>query len=161
MATMIDSSSVIRLFENNMFDYDDSRNLMVYRENGLNIEFAVPWFTNDVTAKYDLGQVRKVLGEMMRNVNHTEAIREKMNDETFMANLSKEMADFGMEQLDDSDFFGYEEDGKALFSVELEYLVSLLVINKKETVTSLLDAMREDARNERNGNKESDTAETV
>lgn len=160
MATMIDSSSVIRLFENNLFDYDSGRNMMLYKENGLNMEFAVPWFSNEVGSKYDLGQVRKVLGEMMRNVAHTEAIRAKMDDDEFMKKLSKEMADFGMEQLDDTEFFGYEEDGKALFSVELEYLVSLLIINKKETVTSLLDAMREDARNEKN-DKEKTNPETV
>ncbi len=160
MATMIDSSSVIRLFENNLFDYDSGRNMMLYKENGLNMEFAVPWFSNEVGSKYDLGQVRKVLGEMMRNVAHTEAIRAKMDDDEFMKKLSKEMTDFGMEQLDDTEFFGYEEDGKALFSVELEYLVSLLIINKKETVTSLLDAMREDARNEKN-DKEKTNPETV
>lgn len=160
MATMIDSSSVIRLFENNLFDYDSGRNMMLYKENGLNMEFAVPWFRNEVGSKYDLGQVRKVLGEMMRNVAHTEAIRAKMDDDEFMKKLSKEMTDFGMEQLDDTEFFGYEEDGKALFSVELEYLVSLLIINKKETVTSLLDAMREDARNEKN-DKEKTNPETV
>ena len=160
MATMIDSSSVIRLFENNLFDYDSGRNMMLYKENGLNMEFAVPWFSNEVGSKYDLGQVRKVLGEMMRNVAHTEAIRTKMDDDEFMKKLSKEMTDFGMEQLDDTEFFGYEEDGKALFSVELEYLVSLLIINKKETVTSLLDAMREDARNEKN-DKEKTNPETV
>ncbi len=160
MATMIDSSSVIRLFENNLFDYDSGRNMMLYKENGLNMEFAVPWFSNEVGSKYDLGQVRKVLGEMMRNVAHTEAIRAKMDDDEFMKKLSKEMTDFGMEQLDDTEFFGYEEDRKALCSVELEYLVSLLIINKKETVTSLLDAMREDARNEKN-DKEKTNPETV
>ena len=160
MATMIDSSSVIRLFENNLFDYDQERNLMRYGENGLDIEFAVPWFHNDVDAKYDLGQVRNVLGEMMRNVSHTEAIRKKMSDKEFTDTLSKEMTDFGMQYIPDSEIFVYEEDGKALFTVELEYLVSLLVINKNETVTSLLEAMRDDARNEKNGKEETST-ETV
>ena len=62
MATRIDSSSVLRLFENNLFDYDNDRQLLVYHENGLNMEFAVPWFTNEVGKTYDLAQVR--------NANH-------------------------------------------------------------------------------------------
>ena len=70
MATRIDSSSVLRLFENNLFDYDNDRQLLVYHENGLNIEFAVPWFTNEVGKTYDLAHVREYLGELMKNVEH-------------------------------------------------------------------------------------------
>lgn len=156
MAVMIDSTCVIRLFENNLFDYDQARHVMMYKENGLNIEFAVPWLDTDVKASYDLARVRAVLGDMMKNVQHTEKVRDKSNDPEFMAQLSKELKDFGMKQLDDSEFFGYEENGKAVFTVELEYLVSLLVINKNETVTSLLTAMLDDARGNNNG-KETQT----
>lgn len=149
MATMIDSSSVLRLFENNLFDYDDERQLLVYHENGLNMEFAVPWFTNEVGKTYDLAHVRGFLGELMKNVKHTEDTRKLMSDPEFMKNLSKEMTDFGMVSVEGMDnVFGYMENGKGLFTVELEYIVSLLVINKNETVTSLLSAMRDDVRGE-------------
>ena len=154
MATMIDSSSVLRLFENNLFDYDDDRQLLVYHENGLNIEFAVHWFTNDVGKTYDLAHVREYLGELMKNVKHTEEIRNYMSNPELMTNLSKEMTDFGMVSVEGMDnVFGYMENGKGLFTVELDYLVSLLVINKNETVTSLLSAMR-DVERGKHGQKE-------
>lgn len=151
MATMIDSSSVIRLFENNLLDFDPDKKVMTYRENGLNIEFAVPWLDTDVGRTYDLAKVRSVMGEMMRNIAHTEEIRKRMSDKEFTDNLSKELSEFGMKYVPDTEFFTYEEGGHALFSVELEYLVSLLVINKSETVTTLLTAMRDDARRSKNG----------
>ena len=151
---MIDSASVIRLFENNLFDYDEQAQLMRYNENGLALEFSVPWLSNDVGAKYDLSKVRAILGEMMRNVSHTEAIRTKMNDKDFTDKLSKEMTEFGMKYVDGTEIFAYEENGTIIFTVELEYLVSLLVINKDETVTSLLKAMRDSALEEKNGKKE-------
>ena len=154
MATMIDSTSVIRLFENNLLDYDPDKKVMTYRENGLNIEFAVPWLNTEVGSTYDLAKVRSIMGEMMRNVSHTEEIRTRMSDKDFTDKLSKEMTEFGMEYVPDTEFFTYEENGHVLFSVELEYLVSLLVINKSETVTSLLTAMRDDARRTNNGQEE-------
>lgn len=153
MAVMIDGNSVVRLFENNLFDYDKDRQLMLYNENGLSLEFSVPWLSLDVGKTYDLAKVRAALGEMMRNVSHTEAIRTKMNDPKFTEMLSKEMTAFGMQHIQDTETFAYEEDGKYLFGVELEYIVSLLVINEGETVTSLLTAMRDDARGKRDGKK--------
>ena len=156
MATMINSSSVIRLFENNLFDYDEDRNLMIYRECEPNIEFSVPWLTNDVSKTYDLAKVRAIMGEMMKNVAHTLAVKAKLDDKEFMANLSKDMTDFGMQYVTDTDEFAYEENGKYLFVFDLEYLVSLLVINKNETVTSILTAMRDDARGKQNGKEEKD-----
>lgn len=153
MATMINADSVIRLFENNLFDYDPDRQLMLYREFTPNIEFSVPWLTNDVSKTYDLAKVRAILGEMMKNVAHTLAVKEKIDDKEFMANLSKELTDFGMQYVTDTDEFAYEENGKYLFVVDLEYLVSLLVINKNETVTSILAGMRDDARGDKDGKK--------
>lgn len=153
MAVMIDGNSVVRLFENNLFDYDKDRQLMLYNENGLSLEFSVPWLSLEVGKTYDLAKVRAALGEMMRNVSHTEAIRKKMNDPKFTEMLSKEMTAFGMQHIQNTETFAYEEDGKYLFGVELEYIVSLLVINEGETVTSLLTAMRDDARGKRDGKK--------
>ncbi|WP_405323337.1 hypothetical protein [Fibrobacter sp.] len=153
MAVMIDGNSVVRLFENNLFDYDKDRQLMLYNENGLSLEFSVPWLSLEVGKTYDLAKVRAALGEMMRNVSHTEAIRKKMDDPKFTEMLSKEMTAFGMQHIQDTETFAYEEDGKYLFGVELEYIVSLLVINEGETVTSLLTAMRDDARGKRDGKK--------
>ena len=129
MAVMIDGNSVVRLFENNLFDYDKDRQLMLYNENGLSLEFSVPWLSLEVGKTYDLAKVRAALGEMMRNVSHTEAIRKKMNDPKFTEMLSKEMTAFGMQHIQNTETFAYEEDGKYLFGVELEYIVSLLVIN--------------------------------
>ena len=137
---MVNADSVIRLFENNLFDYDPDRQLMLYREFTPNIEFSVPWLTT-----YDLAKVRAILGEMMKNVSHTLAVKEKIDDKEFMANLSKELTDFGMQYVTDTDEFAYEENGKYLFVVDLDYLVSLLVINKNETVTSILTNMRSQA----------------
>ena len=153
MAVMINGDSVVRLFENNLFDYDKDRQLMLYNENGLSLEFSVPWLSLEVGKTYDLAKVRAALGEMMRNVSHTEAIRKKMDDPKFTEMLSKEMTAFGMQHIQDTETFAYEEDGKYLFGVELEYIVSLLVINEGETVTSLLTAMRDDARGKRDGKK--------
>ena len=153
MAVMIDGSSVVRLFENNLFDYDKDRQLMLYNENGLSLEFSVPWLSLEVGKTYDLAKVRAALGEMMRNVSHTEAIRKKMNDPKFTEMLSKEMTAFGMQHIQNTETFAYEENGKYLFGVELEYIVSLLVINEGETVTSLLTAMRDDARGKQDGKK--------
>lgn len=153
MAVMIDGSSVVRLFENNLFDYDSDRQLMLYNENGLSLEFSVPWLSLEVGKTYDLAKVRAALGEMMRNVRHTEAIREKMNDPKFTEMLSKEMTAFGMQHIQNTENFAYAENGKYLFGVELEYIVSLMVINEGETVTSLLTAMRDDARSKRDGKK--------
>ena len=153
MAVMINGDSVVRLFENNLFDYDKDRQLMLYNENGLSLEFSVPWLSLEVGKTYDLAKVRAALGEMMRNVSHTEAIRKKMDDPKFTEMLSKEMTEFGMQHIQDTETFAYEEDGKYLFGVELEYIVSLLVINEGETVTSLLTAMRDDARGKRDGKK--------
>ena len=153
MAVMIDGNSVVRLFENNLFDYDKDRQLMLYNENGLSLEFSVPWLSLEVGKTYDLAKVRAALGEMMRNVSHTEAIRKKMNDPKFTEMLSKEMTAFGMQHIQNTETFAYEENGKYLFGVELEYIVSLLVINEGETVTSLLTAMREDARGKHDGKK--------
>ena len=150
---MINADSVIRLFENNLFDYDQDRQLMLYREFTPNLEFSVPWLTNDVSKTYDLAKVRAILGDMMKNVAHTLAVKEKVDDKEFMANLSKEMTDFGMQYITDTDEFAYEENGKYLFGFDLEYLVSLLVINKNETVTSILTGMRDDARGEKDGKK--------
>ena len=150
MAVMIDGSSVVRLFENNLFDYDEDRQLMLYNENGLSMEFAVPWLNLEVGKTYDLAKVRSVLGEMMRNVHHTEAIRDKKNDQSFMDTLSKEMTEFGMQHIENTESFAYEEDGKYLFGFDLDYIISLLVINKGETVTSLLTAMRDSERDKRN-----------
>lgn len=149
MAVMIDSDSVVRLFENNLFDYDKDRQLMLYNENGLSMEFAVPWLSLEVGKTYDLAKVRSVLGEMMRNVHHTEAIRDKKNDPSFMETVSKEMTEFGMQHIENTESFAYEEDGKYLFGVDLDYIISLLVINKGETVTSLLTAMRDSERDKR------------
>jgi hypothetical protein len=153
MAVMIDGNSVVRLFENNLFDYDKDRQLMLYNENGLSLEFSVPWLSLEVGKTYDLAKVRAALGEMMRNVSHTEAIRKKMNDPKFTEMLSKEMTAFGMQHIQNTETFAYEENGKYLFGVELEYIVSLLVINEGETVTSLLTAMRDDARGKQDGKK--------
>lgn len=153
MAVMIDGNSVVRLFENNLFDYDKDRQLMLYNENGLSLEFSVPWLSLEVGKTYDLAKVRAALGEMMRNVRHTEAIRKKMNDPKFTEMLSKEMTAFGMQHIQNTETFAYEENGKYLFGVELEYIVSLLVINEGETVTSLLTAMRDDARGKQDGKK--------
>lgn len=153
MAVMIDGNSVVRLFENNLFDYDKDRQLMLYNENGLSLEFSVPWLSLEVGKTYDLAKVRASLGEMMRNVSHTEAIRKKMNDPKFTEMLSQEMTAFGMQHIQNTETFAYEENGKYLFGVELEYIVSLLVINEGETVTSLLTAMRDDARGKRDGKK--------
>lgn len=149
MAVMIDSDSVVRLFENNLFDFDQDRQLMLYNENGLSMEFAVPWLSREVGKTYDLAKVRSVLGEMMRNVHHTEAIRNKKNDTSFMETLSKEMTEFGMQHIENTESFAYEDDGKYLFGVDLDYIISLLVINKGETVTSLLTAMRDSERDKR------------
>ena len=146
MAVMIDSDSVVRLFENNLFDFDQDRQLMLYNENGLSLEFAVPWLNREVGKTYDLAKVRSVLGEMMRNVHHTEAIRDKKNDQSFMDTLSKEMTAFGMQHFENTDSFAYEENGKYLFGFDLDYIISLLLINKEETVTSLLTAMRDSER---------------
>jgi len=154
MATEIDASSVIRLFENNLFDFDPDRQLMIYRENGLNMEFSVPWLDKDVTKRYDLGKVRSIMGEMMRNVKHTEAIKKKKDDPEFIETLSKELTEFGMQYVDGTDQFAYEENGKYLFVVDVDYIISLLVINEHETVTSLLTAMRDDARGTKNGTQE-------
>jgi hypothetical protein len=143
----------VRLFENNLFDYDKDRQLMLYNENGLSLEFSVPWLSLEVGKTYDLAKVRAALGEMMRNVSHTEAIRKKMNDPKFTEMLSKEMTAFGMQHIQNTETFAYEENGKYLFGVELEYIVSLLVINEGETVTSLLTAMRDDARGKQDGKK--------
>ncbi len=156
MATTIDSSSVIRLFENNGFDYDDARQLMVYDEVKPTLEFDLPWFVNDACRRYDLAQVRAKLAEMMRDVAHTQKMREKKNDAAFMDMLSKELTDFGMQYLPktndkDPDQFAYEEDGKYLFGVDLDYIISLLVLHKDETVTSILTAMRDSERGKRNG----------
>ena len=96
------------------------------------------------------------MGEMMKNVAHTLAVKAKIEGKEFMANLSKEMTDFGMQYVTDTDKFAYEEDGKYLFGFDQEYLVSLLVINKNETVTSILTAMRDDARGKNNGKEEKD-----
>lgn len=150
MAVMIDSDSVVRLFENNLFDFDQDRQLMLYNENGLSLEFSVPWLSREVGKTYDLAKVRSVLGEMMRNVHHTEAIRDKKNDKSFMDTLSKEMTEFGMQHIENTESFAYEEDGKYLFGFDLDYILSLLVINKGETVTSLLTAMRDTERDKRN-----------
>lgn len=151
MATKINGSSVIRLFENNLLNYDEERHVMVYSENGLTLEFLVPWLDPSADEIYDLAKVRSFMGEILKNVTHTEAIRQKMSDKDFTDSLSKEMTAFGMKYIPDTEIFTYEEDGKTLFNVELEYLVSLLVINKNETVTSLLTAMLEDVRGTANG----------
>lgn len=154
MATMINSSSVIRLFENNLFDYDEDRNLMIYRECEPNIEFAVPWFRNDVNTTYDLAKVRAEMGDMMKNVAHTMALKKMSDDPDFMDKLSKDMTAFGMQYIPDTEQFAYEEDGKYLFGFDLEYILSLLVINKNETVTSILTAMRDDERGKKHGKEE-------
>jgi len=87
-------------------------------------------------------------------VHHTEAIRDKKNDQSFMETLSKEMTEFGMQHIENTESFAYEEDGKYLFGFDLDYILSLLVINKGETVTSLLTAMRDSERDKRNNTLE-------
>ena len=158
MPTMINSESVIRLFENNDLDYDETRQLLVYNATKPVIEFSIPWFVNEVGRTYDLAKVRAQLTAMLRDIEHTKKIREKIADPAFMDMLSKELTAFGMQYLpkekeSDPDKFAYEEDGKYLFGVDLDYIVSLLIINEKETVTSILTAMRDTERGKRNGTK--------
>lgn len=142
----IDYDQMIRLFGNNGFELSDppTKSFIYETEDGFKMEFAIQWDL-DKNMLYDLARMRKVLTQMVNNVEHEHAKYVKMNDKTFVETLSKELTDYGMESLGD-DAFAYKENDQYIFGVDLDYIVSLLVINTNETVKSILDQMKDDAK---------------
>lgn len=142
----IDYEQVIRLFANNGFELSDNQaKTFIYEDDdGFKMEFAVPWDLNE-NRTYDLANMRKILTDWSRHVTLEHAKFEKLKDKDFVDSISKDLADYGMEDMG-NDSFAYKEGDTYLFGVDLDYIVTLLVINKDETVKSLLDQMKADVK---------------
>lgn len=144
----IERSAVIRLFDNNGFDFEviDGINHMVYEsDDGFRIAFAVTWLMDD-DRTYPLAQARKVMTTMLDSVKHEHAVYLKMQDKKFCEDLVDSISAFGLMYDEENDNYVYVEDDTVIFKTDLDYIVSLSVINPKESINSLLDMMRFDAK---------------
>lgn len=154
----INYDQVLRLFANNGFELstEGPDKKFIYDDgDGFKLEFAIPWDLNERRV-YNLAETRKVLTGLVNNVKVEREKFEKMKDKDFVDSISKALTDYGMEDLGD-DNYAYKEGDTYLFGVDLDYLVTLLVINKDETVKSLLDQMKADIQKvDENGKKTQD-----
>lgn len=142
METQINKEQVIRLFENNGFDYNQETNEFVYEdEAGIKRAFPLPWLSNDDTKLYDLGSVRKLLTKMMETVKLSQNIIAAANDDAFMADVAAALREYGMSVLEQnnteqnteqSQVFVYHEPGVVAFTAPLDYIVSTVLYKRAE-----------------------------
>lgn len=170
--TQINKDQVIRLFENNGFDYNEETNEFVYEdESGTKRAFPLPWLSDDKTKLYDLGSVRKLLGKMMETVKLSQNIVAAARNKEFMDEVAAALREFGMSYLeqeneDQGQVFVYDEPGVVSFTAPLDYIVSTAIhkrieieklakrdaaggkcdkLSTKDLVLLVLDAMKVDA----------------
>lgn len=142
METHINKEQVLRLFENNGFDYNEETNELVYEdEAGTKRAFPLPWLANDTTKLYDLGSVRKLLGKMMETVKLSQSIMAAAADKAFMDDVAAALREFGMSYLepentdgqeDQGQVFVYDEPGVVAFTAPLDYIVSTALHKRSE-----------------------------
>lgn len=144
----IDRASVIRLFENNDFDLvaEGGVNNFVYStQDGFRLSFAAPWLMND-DSMYNLGSARRLMTKMLASVKHEHEVYKKLTDKVFCQKLISDMSAFGVMYYEPEDLYIYNDaSGKTLFSADLDYIVSLMVINPSMTVKDILEGMKDDA----------------
>lgn len=147
MAAMIKPDAVIRLFENNLFDFstENGKNYFTYESGKFSMKFTADWFSNDSTSEYDLAQVRSMMKKMMDGAKAEEDIYAYKKDSAKLQKLVDAMKDYGMIYDPDDEMYHYVVDGSAVFSLELDYLVALIVRSPSMSVKELLDAMKESA----------------
>ncbi len=142
METHINKEQVLRLFENNGFDYNEETNELVYEdEAGIKRAFPLPWLANDTTKLYDLGSVRKLLGKMMETVKLSQSIMAAAADKAFMDDVAAALREFGMSYLepentdgqeDQGQVFVYDEPGVVSFTAPLDYIVATALHKRSE-----------------------------
>ena len=134
--TQIPKKDVLRLFENNGFDFDEETHELVYEdERGVKRGFPLPWLKDDETALYDLGSVRKLLGKMMATVKLSQTIMDAANDKAFMDEVGAAIKEFGMAYDEENDLFVYHVPGQFAFTAPLDYIVSTVLHKKEELKT--------------------------
>lgn len=140
--TQIPKKDVLRLFENNGFDFNEETHELVYEdERGVKRGFPLPWLKDDDTALYDLGSVRKLLGKMMATVKLSQTIMDAANDKAFMDDVAAALREFGMSyiepenkdgQEDQGQVFVYDEPGVVSFTAPLDYIVATALHKRDE-----------------------------
>lgn len=111
--TQIPKKDVLRLFENNGFDFNEETHELVYEdERGVKRGFPLPWLKDDDTALYDLGSVRKLLGKMMATVKLSQTIMDAANDKAFMDDVAAALREFGMSYIEPENKDGQEDQGQ-------------------------------------------------
>lgn len=134
--TQIPKKDVLRLFENNGFDFNEETHELVYEdERGVKRGFPLPWLKDDETALYDLGSVRKLLGKMMATVKLSQTIMDAANDKAFMDEVGAAIKEFGMAYDEENDLFVYHVPGQFAFTAPLDYIVSTVLHKKEELKT--------------------------
>ena len=149
METHITKTQVLRLFENNGFDYDEETNEVVYEdEQGTKRAFPLPWLSKDETMLYSLGSVRKQMGKMMETVKLGQQVMDAANDKAFMDEVAAGLRAFGMAYDEENDLFVYHEPGVLAFTVTLHSLVST-VVHDREKLEKLAKRNKADAQSDK------------
>jgi hypothetical protein len=158
MPTYIKKDAVRNLFESNGFKLVnlESGPAFVFRsKSGFSMEVPVRWLDGDASRDYELAKVRHVLNNMTDSAKREDAIYSFMQDGQKMSELFKTAKEWGMSYDDDARILICKKGRKALFTVELDYLVALKLDSCKDmNYSEIFDALRESAENDEKAKKE-------
>lgn len=148
MAAKITLDAVKRLFKGNHFNYvsDDTGTKFIYNDgSGFSLEFPVKWINlADPNQTYDLAKVRHVLATMTESAKTEEAIFKFMKDKKKMAELFDAAKEYKLAYDPEKSMLICKKGKKALFVVELDYLVALKIGPCKDmSYKEIFDNMKE------------------
>lgn len=109
------------------------------------MEFTVQWLTKD--GEYPLDQVRQQLTAMKNSALMDEKVFIFLSNQDNVDAISKACLDFGMVYDKDDERFYYVVKKKALFTVDHDYIASLICTGKAsmDTLHELLETFKETA----------------
>ena len=149
MPTYIKKDAIVRLFEDNGFklvNLEPGHAFVFRSKSGFSMEFPVKWLDGGPDRDYELAKVRHVLNNMATSAKREDAIYSFMRDGARMQELFDAAKAYGMSYDDAERMLICKKGRKALFTVELDYIVALkLDLCKDMEYREIFDALKESA----------------
>ena len=151
----INKDAVIRLFDNNGFDYElkgVDHHFVYETDNGFSMDFVCTWLTDDPLAEYDLGSVRKYMTSLINSAKYEESIYSLKNNPQEVKQATDALREYGMMYDEKENAFYKIENDVAIFGTDIDYLIALKAKSKNAAQWSygeMLEDMYKSAKEEK------------